>query len=255
MGTPTTQEMEEALAEAARMREKDEDARHVAKALLSLNYRVHLLERVESAAKHFLHSGLAPHEHTELVKAIEAADRAVRLVHDHATALAAIGAAYSMTTTDQERAGGFIERALAIDPNNAWAWMRAGWLKTIHNQIDGALESFERALALSPYDPFAFNMYFGMAAAHGDRHEFLRAAELVEKGLRAGPGVTWAYRMLASYLAQAGETEKAAAAIAEFKRNNPGVTIEKLREGMPPSMLLSNPQYLEGMRKAGIPER
>jgi hypothetical protein len=24
---------------------------------------------------------------------------------------------------------------------------------------------------------------------------------------------------------------------------------------MPPSMLLSNPQYLEGMRKAGIPER
>jgi hypothetical protein len=60
--------------------------------------------------------------------------------------------------------------------------------------------------------------------------------------------------MLASYYAQAGEAEKTATAIAEFKRHNPGVTIEKLRAGLPPSMLLSNPNYLEGMRKAGIPE-
>jgi len=191
---------------------------------------------------------------SERARAIETADRAASRVHDHATALTAIGATYSLTTTDQERAGSFIERALAIDPNNAWAWMRAGWMKAIYNQIEGALDSFERALALSPYDPFAFNMYFGMAAAYGDRQEHLRAAELVEKGLRAGPGVTWAYRMLASYYAQAGEMEKAATAIAEFKRHNPGVTIEKLRAGLPPSMLLSNPQYLEGMRKAGIPE-
>ncbi|GAB4233114.1 MAG: BTAD domain-containing putative transcriptional regulator [Kiloniellaceae bacterium] len=191
----------------------------------------------------------------EKQRAIETADRAARRVQDHATALTAIGAAYSMTTTDQERAGSFIERALTIDPNNAWAWMRAGWMKTIYDQIDGALECFERALALSPYDPFAFNMYFGMAAAYGDRQDYRKAIELVEKGLRAGPGVTWAYRMLASYLAQAGEPEKAARAIDEFRRHNPGVTIEKLRVGLPPSMLLSNPNYLEGMRKAGIPER
>jgi tetratricopeptide (TPR) repeat protein len=190
----------------------------------------------------------------EQQRAIEAADRAARLVQDHATALTAIGAAYSMTTTNQDRAASFIERALAIDPNNAWAWMRAGWMKAIYNQIDGALECFERALALSPYDPFAFNMYFGMAAAQGDRGDFLKAAELVEKGLRAGPGVNWAYRMLAAYYAQAGETEKAATAIAEFRRHNPGVTIAKLRAGMPPSMLLNNPRYLDGMRKAGIPE-
>lgn len=190
----------------------------------------------------------------ERAKAIETAGRAARQVQDHATALTAIGAAYSMTTTDQERAGSFIERALTIDPNNAWAWMRAGWMKAIYNQIDGALECFERALALSPHDPFTFNIYFGMAVAHADRGDNRKAAELVEKGLRAGPGVTWAFRALASYYAQAGETEKAAAAIAEFRRHNPGITIAKLRAGVPPSMLLSNPQYLEGMRKAGIPE-
>jgi len=191
---------------------------------------------------------------SERRRAIETAGRAARQVQDHATALTAIGATYSMTTTDQERAGTFIERALSIDPNNAWAWMRAGWMKAIYNQIDGALECLDRALALSPHDPFTFNIYFGMAAAHADRGDNRKAAEMVEKGLRVAPGVTWAYRMLASYYAQAGETEKAATAIAEFKRHNPGVTIEKLRAGLPPSMLLSNPNYLEGMRKAGIPE-
>ena len=76
MGTPTAEELAQALAEAARMRERGEDEHHIAKALLNLNYRLHGLEKVRSAARHFLHSGLAPHEHAELVKAIEAADKA-----------------------------------------------------------------------------------------------------------------------------------------------------------------------------------
>lgn len=80
MGTPNRKEFEEALAEAARMREQGEDPHHVAKALLNLNYRLHALENVLEAAQHFLHSGLAPHEHTELLKAIAAAERAARIV-------------------------------------------------------------------------------------------------------------------------------------------------------------------------------
>src|SRR3546814_15285942 len=93
-----------------------------------------------------------------------------------------------------------------------------------------------------------------MAAAHGERHEYREASALVEKGLRAGPGVTWAYRMLASFYAQAGEVEKATAALAEFKRHNPGITLEQLPQGLPPSVLISQPHYLDAMRKAGIPD-
>ncbi|MEQ9608071.1 MAG: hypothetical protein RLN99_10420, partial [Kiloniellaceae bacterium] len=192
---------------------------------------------------------------TERAKAIATADRAAQLVHDHATALAAIGAAYSLCTTDQARAATFIDRALAIDPNNAWGWMRAGWLRTLNAQMKEAIPCFERARALSPFDPFTFNIYFGMAVAHGELSDFAGAIELVEKGLNSGPGVTWAYRMLASYHAQAGNKEKAAAALAEFLRHNPGMTIEKLRQGMPPSLQASQPHYMEGMRKAGMPER
>lgn len=80
MGRPTKTQLTEALAEAARMREAEEDPHFVAKALLSHNYRIHVLEQVLDAAGHYLHSGLAPHEHTELVKAIAAAEEAARPV-------------------------------------------------------------------------------------------------------------------------------------------------------------------------------
>jgi len=191
----------------------------------------------------------------ERAKAIAAADQAALKVRDHATALAAIGAAYSLCTTDQAHAAIFIERALSLDPNNAWAWMRAGWLKTLNAKMTEAIPCFERALALSPFDPFTFNIYFGMAAANAELGNYARAIELAEKGLHSGPGVTWAYRMLASYNAQAGNMAAAKAALAEFLRHNPGMTMEKLRQGMPPSLQASQPHYMEGMRKAGMPER
>ena len=144
---------------------------------------------------------------------------------------------------------------MTLDPNNAWGWMRAGWLRTLNAQMVEALPCFERALALSPFDPFAFNVYFGMAAANAELGDYVQAIRLAEKGLHSGPGVTWAYRMLASYHAQAGHKEEAAAALAEFLRHNPGVTMEKLRQGMPPSLQKSQPHYMEGLRKAGIPEK
>lgn len=76
MGVPQKEELEAALREARRMREQREDPHHVAKALLNFHYRYRLMERVVDAARHFMHSGLAPHEHAVLVRAIEEIERA-----------------------------------------------------------------------------------------------------------------------------------------------------------------------------------
>jgi TolB-like protein len=192
---------------------------------------------------------------TERANAIATAQEAAKRVTDHSTALAGIGATYSLTTQDQRLAQSFVDRSLAIDPNNAWAWMRAGWLKVLFSLREDAISCFERALALSPFDPFTFNIYFGMAAAHCELGDLRKAIELAERGLMAGPGVTWAYRMLASYKAQIGDRKGADEALAKFLEHYPGVTIEKMRAGLPPSLEAKSPNYWEGMRKAGIPER
>jgi 3-hydroxyisobutyrate dehydrogenase-like beta-hydroxyacid dehydrogenase len=75
MGKPTPQELEEALAEAVRMREHGEDPHHVAKALLNLNYRMKHLEQVAECADRYVHFGLAEHDHAALLRAIEAYKR------------------------------------------------------------------------------------------------------------------------------------------------------------------------------------
>ncbi len=190
----------------------------------------------------------------ERANAIAIADKAALHVHDNATALTAIGAAYSITTADYDLAKSFIDRSLTLDPNNAWGWMRAGWLKSLFHRSDGADECFERAKALSPFDPFMFNIYFGQAAAAAHKHDFATAIELTEKGLRAGPGVTWAYRMLANFHGRAGDKQKSTEALAQFMHYYPGVTMAKMLQGLPPGVVLNDPEYWEGIRKAGIPE-
>lgn len=75
MGVPTQQELEQALEEAARMREHGEDPQHIAKALLNHNYRIRQLEKVLHAAEVYLHSGHGGHEHSQLLRAIETAKR------------------------------------------------------------------------------------------------------------------------------------------------------------------------------------
>lgn len=73
MGVPTEQELEQALTEAARLREQGEDTHHLAKALLNHHYRIEQLEKVLHAAEVYLHSGHGGREHGLLLRAIETA--------------------------------------------------------------------------------------------------------------------------------------------------------------------------------------
>src|SRR5215467_8641353 len=78
---------------------------------------------------------------------LEAARRAVDatkgLIDDDPTALTAAGAATGFCG-DQEGASVLLEQALALDPNNAWAWARWGWTGVYRLQPQQALERFEK---------------------------------------------------------------------------------------------------------------
>ena len=76
MGRPTKEELKTAVKHAADLREQGEDTFFLAKSLLNLNYRIQFLENVLAKANLYLHSGEGAHEHAELVKAIEEAEKA-----------------------------------------------------------------------------------------------------------------------------------------------------------------------------------
>ncbi len=195
----------------------------------------------------------SPDPTRERALAVRLADEAANRVEDHATALVAIGAAYGLTTTDQDRAALHIRRALAIDANHAWGWTRLGWSTYLAGRADEAIGYFDRALGLSPLDPLAFNVHFGKAAAFSLKRDYVTAIGLVERALHAHPRAVWAYRMLASYHANNGNLPGARAAVATFLEHFPGTTIASVAAGVPPSLPLVDEGYLAGMAKAGLP--
>jgi adenylate cyclase len=70
-----------------------------------------------------------------------------------------------------------IDRALALNPNAAHAWLIRGNIHACRNQPDAAIEAIERARRLSPFDPLAFANTLNTAVAHFVARRFEQAIE------------------------------------------------------------------------------
>lgn len=185
-------------------------------------------------------------------RALELAQRAAERVSDDPHSLVAISAAYSMSVSDCAPALSFAKRALAIDPNNAWGNMRLGWAIIYDDRPEEALESFERARKLSPLDPFLFNMNIGTAVAYSRMDRLDLAIPMLEETLASFPGVAWAYRLLASMQARAGNDAAAHIALRKLIAAYPGLTLQHLMDSVPPTIVEYDKAYLDGLRAAGL---
>jgi TolB-like protein/Flp pilus assembly protein TadD len=189
------------------------------------------------------------------VSASRAVDAAAPLIGDDPTALAAVGAALSQSLDDLPRAASYVDSALTLDPNNAWAWSRSGWIAIYQDEPDQARERFERSLALSPLDPLAFNQRIGIAMTFGYKGEYAHAAKLLQEVLNKHPHVTWAYRQLAFVSAMAGDVPTARDAVRKLRTAHPNATIALMKRAHPSR---HTPRVfnlmLEGWRAAGLPE-
>jgi TolB-like protein len=190
----------------------------------------------------------------EMAAARRAVDMTAGLIADDPTALTAAGAATSLCG-DQEGASALIERALALDPNNAWAWGRWGWIGIYRADPVAALKRFERAMTLSPLDPFAFNTNIGMASALACLGRPQEAVAIAKDVTNKHPDVTWPHRLLAAWAAMAGDMVTARSSARKLLAANPAFTI---RQYLAIPGFQDMPDYharlAQGLREAGVPE-
>jgi tetratricopeptide (TPR) repeat protein len=175
------------------------------------------------------------------------------MVSDDATALTALSSALMLLGRDVSHALSLADRALALDPNHAWAWMRRGWGLVYLGQPEEGLVAFQKTERLSPLDPFMFNVYLGMGLASFATERPQVAIQFARRALAERPGLNWPYRDLATYFAHAGETAAAADALEKFLRFRPGMTVQQVGDSlrfMYPSLLA---RYLQGLKLAGMP--
>lgn len=191
---------------------------------------------------------------TAKAEALKLARRAAQCVGDHVPSMVAIGAAFDQASSDHAFSQSFLDRALALDPSSAWGWMRKGWNQSYSDQGAQALKSFDHAEALSPLDPFLFNIEFGRGATHMREGRYEEALERITHGMTLAPGVAWAYRFIAALNIYLGQHDSAKEAYEKLLVAYPRLTIQKLRHSMPPSAVENRPEFYDAMQQAGIPE-
>jgi len=146
------------------------------------------------------------------------------------------------------------QAAIELDPNFAWAYGNLGLALAMSGQGEEAVAPLNEALRLSPRDQFKFLwlMELGYAAFVAERYQ--EAVDWTVKSIRENPNSVSTHRILAASLGQLNRIEEAKAALAEFLRLVPDATIESNRT----QSLMKRPEdkerYLDGLRKAGLPE-
>ena len=186
-------------------------------------------------------------------EALKLADRAANQSADDPLILAILGTVHTFAR-NYGVARVMLERAIAIDPNGAWAFSRLGWLDVYADRPDEAKRHFERAMRLSPLDPINFNNLVGLASARQVAGDDTGAAELFERALQERPHALWVLRNYAPALYGAGRLEEAKAAATALMSSYPDLTIARYKEAM-----VFSPRMLDRigaqLAELGVPER
>jgi adenylate cyclase len=147
-----------------------------------------------------------------------------------------------------------LDRALALNPNAAHAWMRRGAIYAQRNQPEAAIEAIKRARRLSPFDPQAFLCAHNTAIAHLAARRFELAIEWADRALYDQPRMVAAMRVKIAALAHLGRLDEARAELSRVLAIDPKLTIAGYRayaHFMAPEVL---ELYIAGLRLAGLPE-
>ncbi|MEQ1771778.1 MAG: adenylate/guanylate cyclase domain-containing protein [Devosia sp.] len=179
-------------------------------------------------------------------------EKTTQLVGDDPTALTALASAMMQLGGDVRQALTFADRALELDPNHAWAWMRRGYGLVYTGQPEEAIGAFDKAARLSPLDPFAFNVHLGLGLANYSAGKPDRAIDLARQALAERPGLTWPYRDLTAYYVAVGKIEQAKDSLEKFVYLRPAMTAASIRDGlrfMEPSLL---DRYVGALQQAGL---
>ncbi len=155
------------------------------------------------------------------------------------------------------------ETALALNRNAVVALTGLSWCKLYTGSIEEVIPLQEQAIRLSPRDPAIGFFYGTIGFVHLLQSRIDEAITWLEKARNALPGVPHPY-LVAAY-ALKGETERAAAELAEARRLSGDDRYSSIARakadgpvagnwGVPKIRALVEATYFAGLRKAGMQE-
>jgi TolB-like protein len=158
------------------------------------------------------------------------------------------------------------ETALALNRNALGTLNQLALCKIMTGSIEDAIPLVEQAIRLSPRDPLIRGFYTNMGIARLLQSHTDEAILWFERA-RGTAQFGWPYSFLAAIYGLRGETDKAAANLAEARRQYPDGRYSSIARrkaqglysitgywGVPKVAALFETTYFAGLRKAGMPE-
>jgi adenylate cyclase len=144
------------------------------------------------------------------------------------------------------------ERAIALDPNSVDAVANLGDVYLSLGQYEKAIEFKDKAIRLSPYDPAAFFWYTTKSAAHLALQQDDQAI-WTRRAIASNPNYGPPHGVLAAALALTGHEAEAHDALQRYIAFRKSIAVVKAALS-PLGAPAFFDRFIEGLRKAGMPE-
>jgi adenylate cyclase len=182
------------------------------------------------------------------------AHRALANAHGDAAVLVRCGHGLIEVGREYDLGLAILRQAVEINPNN-YDVLRLAGSGTVHcGSLDDALAYFNRALRLSPADPYAFHSLAGIAHVRMIRGQYAEALGFAERALALNPDHDFAHWMVIAANAQLGRRDEAQNWLARFQALALGITIARISAGQADKDGTRMAAILEGLRLAGLEE-
>jgi TolB-like protein/class 3 adenylate cyclase len=197
----------------------------------------------------FVRSGMKEADRAAMSRYAHAA-----LVHgrDDATALTIAGFCIGMIEHDHATAFSALDAALALSPSSAFTHDLGSTLFGWAGESERAVEWGNRAVRLSPFDPFNFVAFGGISAGHFSAGRYAEAADAARKAIQVNPLFSVSYTLLVAALVGLGQADEAKAVAARLLELEPSFSISRFcaAVGIVPSVAA---RLTEAVRSVGLP--
>ena len=190
------------------------------------------------------------------MSALTAAKKALALDDKDPVAYFAAGRVYMMRA-EHDASVAELEMSVALNPSFALAHHGLGAALLLSGRLEEASEALDKAIRLSPRDPVLWGTMSFHSLNYNLRQQYDAAVEWARRAIqepRSAGGGFWSYAVLASALGNLGQIAEAREAVEEALRRKPDLSLAYLEKTFPTKQPGGLKLYLDGLRKAGLPE-
>jgi len=196
-------------------------------------------------------SGWSESSELSLAQALDYAQKAVDLDDDSSEGHYRLGF-HRLLNREYDLAEFHLDKALILNPNDSGAWAQKGLYFIYTGKPDDALTALEQASRRNPFNSTWYLWFVGLA--YYCLRQYREAIQPLQRSINLNPKFIAPRRHLAACYAQLGLMEDATQQTAMILEIDPYFSIDKISRKLSYRDSADLEHYLDGLRKAGLPD-